>query len=130
MKKALAFVLSVFMITALFCGCGGSGDKTLTVELEANATTGYQWAFKTSKDGIVELKGEYVQNDNPEGFVGVGGTQKYAVTGLAEGEVTITFEYLSPGDKTVGQTAIYVFTVDKDLTVTEKSHSGDYFDKK
>ena len=131
MKKIIALILSVLALTALFAGCGESADgETCEISLKANATTGYQWDCKASPEGIVKVEGEYVPDENKQGFVGVGGTQKYTVTAKKAGEVTLTFDYLSPGDKVSGSTAVYVLSVDEDLNITELSHSGSYFDDK
>ena len=131
MKKIIALALSLLLPALLLCACGeGGATGTYEIALKANATTGYQWDCKLSEEGIVKVEGEYVTDENKQGFVGVGGTQKYTVTAQKKGEVTLTFDYLSPGDKVSGSTAVYVLSVDEDLNITELSHSGSYFDNK
>ena len=118
MKKVLTLILSLLMLTLLFCGCGGKAD-TVTVEFEANATTGYHWEYECSEDGIVKIEGEYVTDDNPKGFVGVGGKQIYTVTAVKEGTVNVTFKYLPPASNDPGKVNEYTFEVDKDLNIKQ-----------
>lgn len=118
MKKFLSLILSVLMMTAFVCGCGKKAE-TLEIEFEANATTGYHWEFECSKDGIVEITGEYVPDNNPKGFVGVGGKQKYTVTALKAGTVEVTFKYLPPASTDPGIVNKYTFEVGDDLGIKQ-----------
>lgn len=129
MKKISLFKKSVLILFAVFtaaviCSCKKPA-KPMTIELKANASTGYHWEYTESEKGVVEITGEYIQDESPEGFVGVGGKQIYTVTPLKEGEVTLRFEYQSPGENKAGCYVEYELTVDKSLNITE-THEGDY----
>lgn len=68
--------------------------KELTITLEGNATTGYEWSFSLYGDKVLkEVSTEYIVNDHAEGMVGVGGrwVSKYKVTG--DGKATILADY-------------------------------------
>ncbi len=82
-------------------GCGGEADTptpsvtlsapqsgaaveatiggSVVIRLEANATTGYEWVFREGETFTIDGS-EYVPHENPEGLVGVGGTQVVTLT--------------------------------------------------
>lgn len=74
-------------------------ESVLIVSLEANATTGYEWTFTLSDEGMLDcVSEEYLADESPEGMVGTGGTYiatfRPAMNGA--GWVTITFSYARP----------------------------------
>jgi len=95
-RLSLFFVASVclFALGALLVACPASTNRA-TVELEGNETTGYTWIYSMDPEGVVkEVSSEYVQDSNPLGMSGVGGTFKFTFEAVAEGEAEITFSYL------------------------------------
>ncbi len=95
-----------------------AGDD-FSITVEANPTTGYQWKC----DGIeqvtvvVEQAGEpvYLQNENPEGMMGVGGTETWSFRALLSGEAIIQLGYYPPGsenEETPAQTELYEIIVE------------------
>jgi len=70
-------------------------QKTATVELEANATTGYTWVCTMSPENVVRLVSyEYIPDKNNEGITGAGGKQIFTFEAIAEGEAELVFSYL------------------------------------
>ncbi|NLE65969.1 MAG: protease inhibitor I42 family protein [Lentisphaerae bacterium] len=70
--------------------------EIFTIRLEANATTGYQWALKNIKaqDVCLLLSSEYEPSDS--GLAGAGGFQVWTFAALERGDATLEFEYLRP----------------------------------
>lgn len=76
--------------------------QEVEVQLDANATTGYNWQYITyvKDEGVVEELGEnYVPNDNPDGMVGVGGKSFYKIKTLVPGEAIVVANYVRDADK-------------------------------
>ena len=135
MKKKTLLIVGVlcaaFLVAGLAAGCTNPADSqtqqpvqtTGTVELDGNPTTGYNWTCTITPDGIVnETSNNYVQNDNPNGMVGVGGKFVFDFESVAAGEATLTFDYLRPWEDGVPpvNTVVYKATVDSSLGLTLK----------
>ena len=94
-KAGVAALALTVLGATLLVACGGSGGSvsievtpatqtgttveakvgdTLVVSLDANATTGYEWAF-TAGDTFTIESSQYQEGAHPEGVVGAGGTQ-------------------------------------------------------
>lgn len=74
------------------------GD-TLTVRLEANATTGYGWRTKERKgDSLVTVgkQPEYVSDPAAPGVVGSGGHALFRFKAIKRGTETLGFVYVRP----------------------------------
>ena len=103
MKRILTILLAaaLMLCTAAFAE-GNPNDSwyelsedecVLTVRLDANATTGYEWTYSFSDDKALELlTEEYVEYEHPEGEVGVGGYWAASFMGTFEtaGNVDLT----------------------------------------
>ncbi len=106
MKRILTILLAaaLMLCTAAFAE-GNPNDSwyelsedecVLTVRLDANATTGYEWTYSFSDDKALELlTEEYVEDEHPEGEVGVGGYWAASFMGTFEtaGNVDLTLTY-------------------------------------
>jgi inhibitor of cysteine peptidase len=84
--------------------------ETLTVNLESNPTTGFQWLLRSiGHEGVLGEAGhEYVMDttmDPPP--PGTAGVEIWTFTALAEGETTISMEYSRPWDG--GEKAVQTF---------------------
>lgn len=74
------------------------GEK-ISIRLNANATTGYNWHFEIADDEkhlVKILKEKYVVNSHPAGMVGVGGKAVYKFKTLHAGKLTIIARYYRP----------------------------------
>lgn len=128
-RKRITAGVAALALTALgatlLVACGGSGGSvsieitpatqtgttvearvgdTVIVSLDANATTGYEWAF-TAGDTFTIVSSDYVPDPKPSGLLGSGGTQVVTlkVTKPGSSELTGTYarswETTSPGAK-------------------------------
>ena len=117
MKKKLLACLSAALLAVVVMGlsaCGntgstasklsfgsiGSSGKTLTLELESNGSTGYEWTSAIEGEGI-ELAGQSVKEGSDSGdTVGAGGTTTFTYEGTGAGVSTITLTYQRPWETT------------------------------
>jgi inhibitor of cysteine peptidase len=69
--------------------------QEFTIELRANATTGYSWALADSlQQGTLALvRDEYVADPAPAGMAGSGGRERWTFRALSPGETTIYMRY-------------------------------------
>ena len=75
--------------------------KSLTIVLEGNPTTGYQWQIGKIDGASVREEGkpEYVAKKRPAGMVGVGGTFVFRFKAVKPGKSEIKLVYLRPWEK-------------------------------
>lgn len=114
----------------LMAGCKSvalsSGDTT-TIELPANATTGYSWSYKISQTGVLEEQSSsYEATDS--GTTGAGGTQTYVFKADGDGDVTINFVYRQDwdGGDTSSNGATYNYSVNNGkITLTSSVRNLD-----
>jgi predicted secreted protein len=90
-------------------------DGKLYIELDANATTGYEWIYHFKKDGIISLEdSEYITDKHEPGMVGVGGVQKFIFKGDKKGKTEINLEYKRASSEDAAKTVEVNVEVDKD----------------
>jgi len=127
-KKVLAYVsILVLLIALVACKSPKTFEGTwyycyddeIFVELDANATTGYEWTVSIDNTRVVSLdEEEYIPHDAPFGMVGVGGTWKCELEAECDGEAVLTFVYARPWDKTdIAKTLILKITVSNDKII-------------
>ena len=117
----LALTMSL-LVFALAVGCPAAppaDPKTATVELAGNPTTGYEWTYTISPDGVIKVvTDDYIQDDNAKDYDGVGGTYVFTFESVAEGEAEIVFEYARSWETgPPANRAVYQAIVDKDLNL-------------
>jgi inhibitor of cysteine peptidase len=97
-----------------------SGDKTLTIELDGNTTTGYNWTYQMTPNNLIKEADHDYQPGDDENQVGAGGKFKFDFTGVAPGDAEIDFSYARPfdKDKAPAKTMKYHVRVNQDLTIT------------
>jgi len=130
MKKSLNVFLFAAFLSFLSFGCSTmQEEKTGTIILEGNATTGYSWTYTISPaDGVVRyVSDKYTPNENKDGAAGVGGKHSFTFEAVAEGEAEIVFSYRREWQTDVApeKTETYKAIVDSknNLTLVEKGHS-------
>ncbi|NLI21779.1 MAG: protease inhibitor I42 family protein [Clostridiales bacterium] len=103
------------------------------VVLTENPTTGYQWAYQASAEGILTPgRDAYLTPDElhpeTEPLMGEGGVHVWSFSGAAQGDVTLTFSYARSWEAGVEPeaTVTYTYHVDQDLNVTMTEIGGDY----
>ena len=103
-------------IAVLFYGCAGmQGQKTATIEIEGNPTTGYTWVYTVSQEGVVrEVSNEYTADKTDKGLAGLGGKFIFTFKSIAAGETRLVFSYLRIWEKDVPavKTLAYKASVD------------------
>lgn len=121
MKKWISLLLAFLMLVPGFAAMEGTGNKTVTVSLAENPTTGFLWRYAFSNDGILhEVANEYKVDDISGTLDGAGGTHVWTFEGAAEGEVTVNFVYARPWEIDVApaQVISYTYRVDADGQAT------------
>lgn len=105
-------------------------DKTYTINLDANAATGYTWTYTANKEGIVkETANEYTPNETEEDMTGTGGVQTYSFEGVKKGNVVLTFKYMKADSDEIAQTKQITLSVDDNGNITEvRKIDGDQYE--
>ena len=95
-KKDLSLYTFYCIIISLLFGCSAMQEQnTATIELDANATTGYTWVYTMSPEDVVhEVSNKYIPDENPEKKPGVGGKQVFTFEAISKGEAELVFSYL------------------------------------
>ena len=122
MKKVLLssiIVLSLFLLV----GCKNKEIKETTspelIELEGNPTTGYEWTCVVKDEKIAKVESIFKPDETTSAITGEGGTYLFTVTGLKEGNPTITCKYARSWEETANdEVRQYNVTVDKNLKVS------------
>ena len=93
--------------------------KEFEFSLKGNPTTGYTWEVEADEN-TVDVKSEYVQDENEGNLAGVGGTYNFTVTGKEAGNTKVVFKYLRTweGEKSVLKTVEYTFNISENKGVT------------
>ena len=65
--------------------------KILQLDVDSNPTTGYSWSASDDCDGVLTIAKTFVQADNPDGLMGVGGHDEFTLTAGATAD-SCTFE--------------------------------------
>lgn len=109
-KVFTAFIILIFTCLFVFVACKSANvfegswyyccDDEILVQLDANATTGYEWTVIIDSPCISLDEEEYIPHDAPQGMVGVGGTWRCELEVECDGEAVINFVYARPWDKT------------------------------
>jgi inhibitor of cysteine peptidase len=69
--------------------------QQVSVVLDSNPTTGYQWAIENTPAVCIAQVGEstYTSAPNPSGMKGVGGTEKWVFEGKSPGQTKLKLKY-------------------------------------
>lgn len=108
MKK----ILLVLCMALMLCGC--SKGKTASITLKGNPTTGYEWTYSFSNEGVLKEKSNNYITDN-ENLTGSGGKYDFVFEGEKEGTTKIIFEY-----KRSWETEEPLYTLTYEITVNNK----------
>lgn len=99
MQRKFIILFSILLVLSLSACSSGTDkpgiskqEKTATIVLEENPTTGYTWAVSIDDQNIVNLKSDsYTQTGN-KNIVGAGGVHKYVFEAGNPGTAVITFD--------------------------------------
>ena len=140
-RLALALAALVVLSCLAFAGCGNvettinfsddytsisAKDKTLTLDLIGNPSTGYEWTCETTDESILkesahETKETAKADDASEQMVGLPVTEHYTFDAAHDGVTTLTAKYARSWEETPdGLEYVYSVTV-KDGKITDVS---------
>ena len=118
----LFLTIGMALCAVLFAGCTKDRQtSTAVIELEGNPTTCYTWVYTMSQENIIrEVSETFVQNQNDDRAVGVGGKFIFSFEPVTEGETTLVFSYLRVWEEDIPaiQTVTYRATVDSQNNLT------------
>ena len=124
MKKVLAVLLSLSLFAFGTAWAQTAALPSLTVTFVENPTTGYTWSVAVSDAAILSLVDPGF-TAAPGGAEGAAGTHSWMLTGLAEGDATVTFTYAQGWEGGEGlQPIVYTIHVDAQLQLTVASVTG------
>ncbi|SRR5574344_1050478 len=114
----IAFVVILLAVIGVIIAILSRG-KTISIRLEGNATTGYEWKCTANKEGILKQVGDSYTTDD-KNVVGSSGVWTYKFKGLKAGRVVLNCDYQrSFEENSTIKTEIYILEVDKDLSIKE-----------
>lgn len=93
---------------------------SLEINLEGNPTTGYQWTVISADSDKLEVKDAYIPDETNEGLVGTGGTYRFNVRGISEGNCSIDIAYMrswESSNEAIDEITYYLY-VSKDGKIT------------
>ncbi|MDO9034555.1 MAG: protease inhibitor I42 family protein [Methanoregula sp.] len=84
--------------------------SVITVRLQENPTTGYQWNLTTTP-GLRVISDNYVPSDTTGKLVGSGGTRVWEISATAKGEQKINAFYMRSWEPVTGNETGFLLTV-------------------
>jgi predicted secreted protein len=114
-----AFFLALLLVFAVQAETSGA---TVSVVLEENPTTGYEWRYIASPEGILkEVSSEYAQDAGTESLTGAGGKHTWTFECAAEGGTVLHFAYARPFEEMVAPVHMvsFVYSVDEGLNAIQ-----------
>ncbi len=124
-------VVCLLTIAITFAGCTGTGNpagnlvvtqeqnkatvsvnqgSVITVKLQENPTTGYQWNLTTTP-GLRVISDNYVPSDTTGKLSGSGGTHVWEISATAKGEQKINAVYMRSWEPVTGNETSFSMTV-------------------
>ena len=124
-------VVCLLAIAITFAGCTGTGNpagnivvtqeqnkatvsvnqgSVITVKLQENPTTGYQWNLTTTP-GLRVISDNYVPSDTTGKLSGSGGTHVWEISATAKGEQKINAVYMRSWEPVTGNENTFSMTV-------------------
>ena len=86
------------------------GDK-IRIELCSNPTTGFEWTYEMSEEGVLEEEDyDYVEPEDDE-LVGAAGTDIWTFEAVGEGTAEVSMEYSQPWQGGIKEEWTYTLTV-------------------
>lgn len=111
MKRIISVFLAVFTVLSVFTACGKDEDLSWIASFEYEK--GYSWIYDMDKEGVLALS---TREDVPEAD-GAKGNTMFIFEPVGEGEVLVTFSYLTGAGEKV-KTVKYSVVVDENYKYT------------
>ena len=112
------FIVAMILLLPKKENTPSNTSDNLEISFHDNASTGYKWKNTISKEGIVEVTSKLDYSSCPEDVDGCGGQIIYNIKPLKEGEVTVTFEWVSTSGEP-DEAYTYNIKVDNNLKISE-----------
>lgn len=124
-------IVCILAIAVTFAGCTGTGSPAgnlvvtqdqnkatvsvnqgsiITVRLQENPTTGYQWNLTTTP-GLRVISDNYIPSDTTGKLVGSGGTRVWEISATAKGEQKINAVYRRSWEPITGNETTFLLNV-------------------
>lgn len=118
MKKTLVIMLCLALTLGITFAFAENADAGFVITMEGNPTTGYEWTYALSEEGVVEVVDEFFTLGGDEEAVGVGGVYTFSIKGFKPGTTDIMLVYAQGWDAGSAVChANYSLTVNEDLSV-------------
>jgi len=92
---------------------GIAEGEEVTVELEGNASTGFNWYLEEYDESVVEPAGEIEYQQADSDAVGVGGTYTQKLRGVGTGRTMVVYDYERSFEE---EAPADTFTIEVDVT--------------
>jgi predicted secreted protein len=99
MNKKTWFLIAMLLLAGLIlaaCAAPAAGesykDKTATIVLEENPTTGYTWSVSVDNPLVIGLNSDKFYASGDKNVVGAGGVHQYVFKAAGPGDAIITFD--------------------------------------
>jgi|GEM_PF-2928201 len=130
MRKTAAVLAAAAALSLGACAAAAPvatpAPGTYEVTLEGNGTTGYEWTYAMSEEGIVKETSNASVSEGKEGMVGAPSTYIWDFEALKPGTVTLTYDYARSWEGRSIRTVTYTLTVDDSLQITGKSETAEH----
>lgn len=113
MKKGL-ICLSVILLVFITTGC----TKKALLELESNASTGYEWSCVVNDTEYAKIVDEEYVASSDTSIVGAPGKQIFKFKGIKAGTTTASCKYQRSFEELPIQVKNYTLVVDEKLNIT------------
>ena len=130
-SKIIGLFMSALMFIASLLGINvgkenkdmisyGLANKTVSVSVSENGSTGYKWNCKIKNEKVAKLAADKYEYSAPADLVGAAGTRTFTFKGVSEGETYIYLTYERSWEKLAGRTIIINLKVSADKTLEAK----------
>lgn len=122
MKKFL-LLITILIITI---GCSKKIDYDVSITLEGNPSTGYDWIVKNTDESNFKLVDTIIKTTDEE-LVGAPSTYTFYFKAKGQSIADVTFEYSRPNESIDATYLIkYTFSIDAKKKVTLIDSTGSY----
>ncbi len=118
-RQAAAFASLCLMLCSIFPVCAVTSWDTVTIILEENPSTGYEWQYTAYGDGFLnEVSSHYEQDRHVPGVVGAGGKRTWVFECAVPGNVVLEYIYVRAWEEGAmpERVVMYAIRISEDLS--------------
>ncbi len=124
------YVLLILVLLLVGCSKKETSTSSIEISLDSNPTTGYEWYYETTEEGIIKATlDNYLPDETEEDIVGSGGIQYFTFEPTKEGNTILVLFYARSWE--AEESPLYKLTynvsVGKDLSIDVSDPVGTYF---